>query len=85
MIDLEFAFMGPCAFDVGMFLANLIFTYYQHMSIPQDNDVHRQYSYRIIDLCKKFGKSLTDLQFFIIIMLVLIILAQRNISTILTL
>ena len=55
MIDLEFACVGPCAFDVGMFLANLIFTYYQHMSIQEDNDVHRHYSYSIIDLCKRFG------------------------------
>lgn len=54
MIDLEFAYVGPCAFDVGMFLANLIFTYYQHMSTPQNNDVHRQYSYSIVDLCKSF-------------------------------
>ncbi|XP_071129810.1 methylthioribose kinase-like [Mytilus edulis] len=56
MMDIEFAFVGPCAFDVGMFLANLIFTYYQHMSTQQDNDTHRQYAYGIVNLGKRFVK-----------------------------
>ena len=30
IFDIEFAFMGPAAFDIGMFFANLIFALIRH-------------------------------------------------------
>lgn len=52
MIDLEFAYMGPPAFDIGVLLANYIFSYYGHMSIPEDNDRHRKFAQKMIEACK---------------------------------
>ena len=51
MIDLEFAYIGPASFDVGMLLANYLFSHYQHMS--QGN---RELAYVLVDLCKHTGK-----------------------------
>ncbi|XP_048758628.2 methylthioribose kinase-like isoform X2 [Ostrea edulis] len=52
IIDLEFAYMGPPAFDIGILLANYIFSYYGHMSIPEDNERHRQFAQSMIEACK---------------------------------
>lgn len=57
MFDVEFAFVGPAAFDVGMLIANFIFSYYRHMSIEENNDEHRQFAYLMIEACKIFGKG----------------------------
>lgn len=57
MIDLEFAYMGPPAFDIGVLLANYIFSYYGHISIPEDNDRHRQFAQLMIEACKLTGRS----------------------------
>ncbi|KAL5019027.1 hypothetical protein ScPMuIL_004749 [Solemya velum] len=51
IIDLEFAYVGPCAVDIGLLIANYIFSYYRHMSIPQDNDAGRQFAYKMIEVC----------------------------------
>ncbi|XP_021358736.1 uncharacterized protein LOC110453865 isoform X2 [Mizuhopecten yessoensis] len=51
LMDIEFAFMGPAAFDVGILIANYIMSYYQHMS-----EGNRQFAYRTIDFCKLTGK-----------------------------
>ena len=56
MIDLEFAYMGPPAFDLGVLLANYIFSYYGHMSIPEDNDRHRKFAQLMIEACKLTGQ-----------------------------
>ncbi|XP_052262881.1 methylthioribose kinase-like isoform X1 [Dreissena polymorpha] len=53
MFDVEFAFVGPASFDVGMLLANIIFEYYRHMSIETNNDEHRQFAYLMIDAGKE--------------------------------
>lgn len=53
MIDLEFAYMGPPAFDIGVLLANYIFSYYGHM----DNDRHRKFAQKMIEACKLTGAS----------------------------
>jgi len=55
MIDLEFAYIGPAAFDVGCLVANYIFSYYQHMSTEYQHDKHRKFAYSIIDICKQTG------------------------------
>ncbi|XP_022318105.2 methylthioribose kinase-like [Crassostrea virginica] len=57
MIDLEFAYMGPPAFDLGVLLANYIFSYYGHMSIPEDNDRHRKFAQLMIEACKLTVRS----------------------------
>ncbi|XP_041363738.1 methylthioribose kinase-like [Gigantopelta aegis] len=51
MIDLEFTCVGPCAFDLGCLIANYIFSYYQHMMTPENNDEHRKVSYVLVDIC----------------------------------
>lgn len=56
LIDLEFSFVGPVAFDIGMLIANYIFQYYHHMSIPENNDEHRKFAYLMIDMCKSTGE-----------------------------
>ena len=55
IIDLEFAFVGPAAFDVGMLLANYIFSYYRHMSIPENNDQGRAFAQKMIETCHLTG------------------------------
>ena len=55
-MDLEFAFMGPASFDVGMLLANYIFSYYCHMSNPENHDQRRKFANSMIDMCKLTGK-----------------------------
>ncbi|XP_033743303.1 methylthioribose kinase-like isoform X2 [Pecten maximus] len=52
LMDIEFAFVGPGAFDIGCLIANYIMSYYQHMS-----DGNRQFAYRTIDFCKLTGKT----------------------------
>ena len=34
MMDLEFAFVGPAAFDIGMLIANYVFSYNSHKYYP---------------------------------------------------
>ena len=36
MMDLEFAYVGPAAFDIGMLLANYIFSHYSHRFYPME-------------------------------------------------
>ncbi|XP_062596852.1 methylthioribose kinase-like [Saccostrea cucullata] len=64
IIDLEFAYMGPPAFDIGLLLANYIFSYYGHMSIPEDHDRHRKFAQLMIEACKvtvnKYLKEMTS-------------------------
>ncbi|XP_072050441.1 methylthioribose kinase-like [Amphiura filiformis] len=36
MMDLEFAYIGPAAFDVGMLLANYVFSCYSHKLYPTE-------------------------------------------------
>ncbi|XP_061167799.1 LOW QUALITY PROTEIN: methylthioribose kinase-like [Saccostrea echinata] len=52
IIDLEFAYIGPAALDIGLLLANYIFSYYGHMSIPEDHDRHRKFAQLMIEACK---------------------------------
>jgi 5-methylthioribose kinase len=55
IFDNEFTYVGPASFDLGMLLANYIICYYAHMLTPEDNDAHRQVSYKMLDACKKTG------------------------------
>ncbi|XP_060076671.1 methylthioribose kinase-like [Ylistrum balloti] len=52
LMDIEFAYVGPGAFDIGCLIANYIMSYYQHMS-----EGNRQFAYRTIDFCKLTGKT----------------------------
>lgn len=52
LMDIEFAFVGPGAFDVGCLIANYIMSYYQHMS-----EGNRKFAYRTIDFCKITGTT----------------------------
>lgn len=60
MFDMEFAFVGPAALDLGMFIANLIFNYFRHMSIEENNNEHRVFAYKMVDACKLFVSSYLD-------------------------
>ena len=53
--------MGPPAFDLGKLLANYIITYHAHMLTPENNDLHRLVSYKMIDVCNKTGNYTTSL------------------------
>lgn len=61
LIDLEFTFVGPVAFDIGMLLANYIFQYYRHMSTLENNDEHRKFAYLMIDTCKTTVNKYLDI------------------------
>lgn len=54
MFDIEFCAVGAAAYDIGVVVANFIFTYHRHMSIEEDNDTHRAFAYKMIDACKLF-------------------------------
>lgn len=56
IFDIEFAIVGPAAFDLGLLVANFIFSYYRHMSIEENNDMHRTFAYKMIDASKTFSK-----------------------------
>ncbi|CAH1795482.1 unnamed protein product [Owenia fusiformis] len=53
VIDAEFAFVGPCAFDLALILSHYIISHYQHMLTRKDNQLHRQFAYKCIDACHK--------------------------------
>ena len=55
MIDMEFAFVGPASFDLGLLIANYIFSYYRNMSLDEGNGVRRKVAHRMIDACKVTG------------------------------
>mgnify|MGYP002153701028 CR=1 FL=1 len=57
IFDLEFSYIGPASFDVGMLLANLIFSYYRHMAIEENNEDHREFAFLMVEACKIFGKE----------------------------
>ena len=52
LIDMEFGFVGPAAFDLGTLIANYIFAHYRHISREENNDEGRKFSYLIIEACK---------------------------------
>lgn len=54
MFDLEFCTVGPAGYDLGVVLANFIFTYHRHISTEEDNDTHRVFAYKMVDACKAF-------------------------------
>ena len=56
MFDMEFAFIGPAAFDIGLLIANYIFSYHRHMSIPENNEEGRKFAYLMTEACKVTSK-----------------------------
>lgn len=52
IFDMEFAYVGPAAFDLGLLIANYIFSYHRHISIPENNEERRQFAYLMIEACK---------------------------------
>ncbi|XP_013405105.1 uncharacterized protein LOC106169969 isoform X2 [Lingula anatina] len=51
VFDNEFAYVGPAAFDLGLLIANYIFSYYRHMSTQENHDTHRKFSQKLIEAC----------------------------------
>ena len=56
IFDMEFAYVGPAAFDLGLLIANYIFSYHRHISIPENNEERRQFAYLMIEACKITGE-----------------------------
>ena len=56
IFDVEFATVGPASFDVGMLLANYIFSYYGNMATDDNHDERRKFANSLIDVCKITGK-----------------------------
>ena len=52
IMDMEFAFIGPAAFDLGTLIANYIFAYHRHISIEERNDERRKFAYSMVEACK---------------------------------
>ncbi|XP_070191715.1 methylthioribose kinase-like isoform X2 [Littorina saxatilis] len=48
MVDLEFARVGPCAYDMGLLLATFLLLYYHHKHVPHslDNEVKAATSFQ---------------------------------------
>jgi 5-methylthioribose kinase len=59
MFDLEFAFMGPAAFDLGMFLANLVFSMIRHVCMSDLLVVELLYQ-TLINAVDTYGRSCGD-------------------------
>ena len=55
IIDNEFTYVGPMAFDLGLLLSHYMITYHQHMLTEQDNDGHRRVSYKMMDVIRDSG------------------------------
>ncbi|XP_067672840.1 methylthioribose kinase-like [Haliotis asinina] len=53
IINAGCSYVGPCSLDLGLLVANYIFTYYCHLLCPDDNDNHRVFAYRVVDICNK--------------------------------
>ncbi|ELU15294.1 hypothetical protein CAPTEDRAFT_221568 [Capitella teleta] len=53
IFDNEFSYIGPASFDLGMLIANYFICYYAQMLTPEDNDLRRQVSYKMIEACRK--------------------------------
>ncbi|XP_046568813.1 methylthioribose kinase-like isoform X1 [Haliotis rubra] len=47
------SYVGPCSLDLGLLVANYIFTYYCHLLCPEDNDNRRVFAYRVVEICNK--------------------------------
>ncbi|XP_071108304.1 methylthioribose kinase-like [Haliotis cracherodii] len=47
------SYVGPCSLDLGLLVANYIFTYYCHILCPEDNDNRRVFAYRVVEMCNK--------------------------------
>ena len=56
MVGLEKIHVGSCATDPASILAFLILEYHRHMLNPEENDKHRQVSYKLVDAAKMFGE-----------------------------
>lgn len=54
VIDSEFAFYGPVGFDVGLFLANYLLSYYSH---TDNTDVQTKIKSSIIDTWETYTKA----------------------------
>ncbi|XP_064618274.1 methylthioribose kinase-like isoform X2 [Liolophura sinensis] len=52
VIDAEFAYVGPAAFDVGSLVAHYLMAYFCHMSIADNHDVHRAFAQTMADACR---------------------------------
>lgn len=55
VIDLEFAFFGPMAYDTGNLVANLAFSAIRHQEIGQDS-----FAQRVTGYAHQFWQALTD-------------------------
>lgn len=60
------AHVGCASFDVATLLAGYIFTYHLHMLTPENNDQHRQVSYKMLtaakDTVEAYFQKLAELQ-----------------------
>lgn len=45
----QYTTVGACAFDVGILVAQYLSFYHIHMLTEEDNDAHRQISYKMVD------------------------------------
>ncbi len=55
MVGLVSAHVGCPAYDLANVLATYIFTYHLHMLTPENNDQHRQVSYKMLTAAKDTG------------------------------
>ena len=55
IFDLEFAHMGPSAYDLGMLTAHFLIAYFYHLALQEDSDVRRNISSAVLELCKCTG------------------------------
>jgi 5-methylthioribose kinase len=53
VIDPEFAFIGPMAYDVGALLQNLVLNYLSHFAHTADRDQREEYQTYILDTVKE--------------------------------
>lgn len=60
IFDMEFAFVGPAAFDLGLIVANFIFGYHRHICMPEENDKHRGFAFKMIEAAKAFVGTYLD-------------------------
>ena len=56
LTNFTFSRTGPRSFDLGLLLAGYMTMYHFHMLIPENNDDHRQVSYKMMDACRSTGK-----------------------------
>ena len=60
VIDAEFQFMGPMAFDVGKLFANLIINYYSHFGHEKEKGDRSNYQSWIIKTIEKICQGITN-------------------------